>query len=289
MSPPILVVGRKGQLATDLAGLPGVVALGRPDLGVTSEASVRAAVARIQPRAVVNAAAYTAVDRAESEPDAAFALNETGPRHLARACAAAGIPLVHVSTDQVFDGGKPGGYREEDAPNPLCLYGRSKLAGERAVAEAGGKSLTVRVSWVFGPSGDNFVKKVLAWASGQEEIRIVSDQRGRPTYSPALARTLLRLAHEMAEGRPHGGVLHVAGASVTTRFEQARAILEASKARGGPHARVLPVLTRDFPTPATRPLNAELDVSRAVAMGIRLAPFASDLRHTLDRILPAPA
>jgi dTDP-4-dehydrorhamnose reductase len=286
MPPPILVVGRKGQLATDLAELPGVVAFGRPDLDVTDEASVRVAIERTAPCAVINAAAYTAVDRAESEPEAAFALNEAGPRHLALACTAANVPFVHVSTDQVFDGARPGGYREEDTPNPLCLYGRSKLAGERAVAEAGGRSLVVRVSWVFGPSGDNFVKKVLAWASERGEIRVVCDQRGRPTYSPALAGALLRLAREMAEGRGPEGVLHLAGASVMSRFEQARMVLEAAGARGGPAARVRPVLTRNFPTPAVRPLNAELDVSRAAAMGVRLSPFAGDLRRTLDRVLP---
>ena len=123
---------------------------------------------------MINAAAYTNVDRAESEPDLAFAVNRDGPAALARACAAGGIPLVHVSTDQVFDGRRAGGHREEDAPNPLCLYGRSKLEGERAVAAAGGNALTVRVSWVFGPSADNFVKKVLAWARARDTLRIVS-------------------------------------------------------------------------------------------------------------------
>ncbi len=287
MPGPILVVGRQGQLATDLveAGGGDVVALGRPDLDVTDPDSVARALDRAAPRAVVNASAYTNVDRAESEPELAFALNERGPANLARACARAGIPLVHVSTDQVFDGTKEGGYREEDAPNPLCLYGRSKLAGERAVAEAHALHLNVRVSWVFGPSADNFVKKVLAWASARDEISIVSDQRGRPTYAPDLARALLALADRMRDDPP-AGLLHLAGATVMTRDAQARAILEGSRARGGPAARVKPVLTRDFPTPATRPLNAELDVGLAAGRhGLRLGAFADDLARTLDRVL----
>jgi dTDP-4-dehydrorhamnose reductase len=293
MSAPFLVVGRKGQLATDLVeagdrvGAP-IVALGRPDLDLLDETSIAAAVERVAPRAVINAAAFTAVDRAEAEPDAAFAINRDGPGLLAGVCARAGIPLVHVSTDQVFDGRREGGYVEGDEPHPLCLYGWSKLEGERAVAQAGGDHLTVRVSWVFGPSADNFVKKVLSWAGARDTLSIVSDQRGRPTYSPGLAEALIALAGRMASGGPArpAGLLHLAGATVTTRFEQAIQVLEGSRMRGGPSARVMPILTKDFPTPATRPLNAELDVTRAAEVyGIRLRPFADDLAETLDRVI----
>ena len=293
MTAPLLVVGRKGQLATDLVEAGDrqrvrLVALGRPDLDLLDEASVAAALERVAPRAVINAAAYTAVDRAEAEPDAAFALNRDGPGLLARACARGGIPLVHVSTDQVFDGRKEGGYVEEDEPRPLCLYGWSKLEGERAVAQAGGDHLVVRVSWVFGPSADNFVKKVLAWAGVRDSLSIVSDQRGRPTYSPGLAEALIALTGQMTAGGPSrpAGLLHLAGATVTTRFEQARQVVEGSRIRGGPSATVLPILTKDFPTPATRPLNAELDVARAARLyGVRLRAFADDLAETLDRVL----
>jgi dTDP-4-dehydrorhamnose reductase len=293
MSAPVLVVGRKGQLASDLVAVgerarAPLVALGRPDLDLLDEISIAAAIERVAPCAVINAAAYTAVDRAEAEPDAAYALNRDGPGRLAEVCARTGIPLVHVSTDQVFDGRKAGGYVEEDEPNPLCLYGWSKLEGERAVARAGGDYLVVRVSWVFGPSADNFVKKVLAWAGARDTLSIVSDQRGRPTYSPGLAQALIALAGRMAArgpGRP-AGLLHVAGATVTTRFEQALQVLEGSRARGGPSAKVLPILTKDFPTPASRPLNAELDVTRAAQLyGVRLRSFADDLAETLDRVI----
>jgi dTDP-4-dehydrorhamnose reductase len=296
MTAPLLVVGRRGQLATDLVAAGDrlsvpLVALGRPELDLLDEASLAAAIERVAPRAVINAAAYTAVDRAEAEPDLAFALNRDGPARLAALCARAGLPLVHVSTDQVFDGRRDGGHVEEDEPNPLCIYGRSKLEGERAVAAAGGSHLIVRVSWVFGPSADNFVKKVLAWASARDTLSIVSDQRGRPTYSPALAEALIDLAGRMAaDGPPRpAGLLHLAGASVMTRVEQAREVLAGSRLRGGPSAEVVPVLTKDFPTPAPRPLNAELDVTRAARLyDIQMRPFAEDLAETLDRIIGPP-
>ena len=304
MTAPILVCGRRGQVATDLveaADALGLLlqALGRPDLDITDPDGFARALDRVRPRAVINAAAYTAVDRAEAEPDAADRLNREGPARLARACAERRLPLIHLSTDQVFDGRKESGYAEDDPPNPLCVYGASKLAGERAVMEAGGNPLVVRVSWVFGPSGDNFVAKVLGWARTKDLLSIVSDQRGRPTFSPALARALLDLCGRMTADAPRPadgarpadaarprGLLHLAGASVLTRVAQAEAILAGSAARGGPTARVEPVRTADFPVPAARPLNAELDVSRAQArFGIALDRFADDLDATLDRLV----
>ena len=293
MTGPILVCGRRGQVATDLVEAGGALGVslaahGRPDLDLTDPDGIARALDRVEPRAVINAAAYTAVDRAESEPEEAYALNRDGPAHLARACAERRLPLIHISTDQVFDGRQDGGIREDDPPNPLCVYGASKLAGERAVAEAHGDHLIVRVSWVFGPSGDNFVIKVLGWAGSRDSLSIVSDQRGRPTYAPGLARALLDLAGRMAGGgadRPQG-LLHLAGGSVLTRFEQAELILAGSAARGGPTARVAPVPTAAFPLPAARPLNAELDVSRAQERyGLSLGPFPDDLHATLDRLL----
>jgi dTDP-4-dehydrorhamnose reductase len=320
---PLLIVGRQGQLATDLveAGArlgTDLVALGRPELDLADPASIERAFAHHEPRAVINAGAYTAVDRAESEPDLAFAINRDGPAFLARLCRSAGVPLVHVSTDQVFDGGKPGGHKESDPARPLCTYGRSKLEGEQAVAEAQPDALIVRVSWVFGPSGNNFVTRLLNWARTRESVTIVSDQRGRPTYSPALAEALLglaermrhRLAREAGEvesrsdrvragadspltptlsrkrEREIRGILHLAGASVLTRYEQALAVIDASRARGGPVLRVEPILTRDFPTAAKRPLNAELDVSLAAERyGIRFRSFEEDLEATLERVI----
>ena len=294
MSVPVLVIGRRGQLASDLAALAGrggvpVVALGRPEADLLDAGSLAAAIARIGPRAVINAAAYTNVDRAESEGDLAFALNRDGPAALAAACAEALLPLIHVSTDQVFDDSRTRPHREDDAPNPLCLYGRSKLEGERAVAAANSGALIVRVSWVFGPSADNFVKKVLAWAGDRDALSIVADQHGRPTYSPALAAALLDLALRMEGADAPRGILHLAGGSVMTRFDQARSVIEGSGRRGGPTATLAPVATRDFPTPAKRPLNAVLDVSRAKERhGVVLGPFQPDLDETLDAVLGPP-
>lgn len=291
---PILVVGRSGQLATDLvaaaarSGTP-VIALGRPDLDLAEPDSAARALARLHPRAVVNAAAYTNVDKAEAEPELAFAVNRDGPGRLAAACAPLGIPLVHVSTDMVFDGTKAGAYVETDRPSPLSTYARSKLAGEEAVAQALVPHLIVRVSWVFGPSGDNFVSKLLSWARQRERLKIVADQHGRPTYSPALAEALLTLAGRMADpslAAPPRGLLHLAGTSCMTRYEQALAIMAGSAARGGPTALVEPVPTREFPTPAQRPLNAEIDPSLAARLhGIHLGPFAADLDATLDVLI----
>jgi dTDP-4-dehydrorhamnose reductase len=292
-APRVLVIGRAGQLATDLVDLcrsenRAHAALGRPDVDLATGVGLEAALDAHRPDFVVNAAAYTNVDKAESEADLAMAVNATGPGLLARACRAAGVPLIHVSTDMVFGDERDRAHREEDATGPVSTYARSKLEGEWRVAEAGGPHLIVRVSWVFGPSGDNFVKKVLQWARANPTLRIVSDQRGRPTYSPALADALLGLGDSMlapSPGARPSGVLHVAGESVMTRDEQARLVLAGSAARGGPTAAVVPVPTAEFPTPARRALNAVMDIEKAAALGIRLGPFAPDLDATLDRVL----
>lgn len=289
----LLVVGRQGQLASALqreatAQRWSHVCLGRPDLDLTQPDTIARAFDRHRPEIVINAAAYTAVDRAESEADTAFALNRDGPAVLARLCAAAGTPLIHVSTDQVFDGSLPRAYREDDAVNPISVYGRSKLEGEEQVLSLCPAALVVRVSWVFGPDGDNFVTKVLSWAKARANLTIVNDQRGRPTYSPDLAIELARLGALMGEGGAGApsGVLHLAGADVVTRETQARMVLEASRRRGGPFAAVTGVATADFPTPARRGLNAELDVSLAHERhGIMLGHFARDLDRTLDRLI----
>jgi dTDP-4-dehydrorhamnose reductase len=289
---PLLIIGRQGQLAQGLARMAAArglahIALGRPELDLTSRVSVEAALSAHGPVLVINAAAYTAVDKAESEPEAAFALNRDGPGFLAQACAARGIRLIHLSTDQVFDGTRLGGYRETDMTRPLCLYGRSKLEGEMAVLSADRSALIVRVSWVFGPDGNNFVTKVLSWAKARPELSIVCDQIGRPTYAPALAEALIDLGQMMLAGgeKAPGGVVHLAGADVMTRADQARLVLAGSQARGGPFAQVKDILTRDFPTPATRPLNAELDIGLArTRYGISLGGFAQALDATLDRL-----
>lgn len=292
-APRILVVGRAGQLATDLAAACERASrtarfLGRPDLDLADAGSIERALNAVRPDAVINAAAYTAVDKAESERDLAFAVNATGPGHLAAVCARARVPLVHVSTDMVFPDRDDRAHREGDPVAPLSHYGVTKLEGERRVLDTSGGHLVVRVSWVFGPSGENFVTKLLDWARNRPELSIVGDQRGRPTYSPALAAALLDLADGMVAGGLAApcGILHLAGADVMTRDEQARRVMGASRARGGPHAAINPVPTSAFPTPARRALNAVLDVELARARyGIELGSFDRDLDETLDKIV----
>lgn len=293
MAGPILIIGQSGQLATDLLAVAGdegrdALSLGRPRLDLTDPSAPARILDRIEPIAVINAAAYTQVDKAESEPDLTYAVNCDGPARLASACARAGVPLIHISTDQVFNGHKRGGYIESDTADPLCVYGASKLAGERAVLLAMPEALVVRVSWVFGPSGDNFVTKVLSWARARPKLSIVADQVGRPTHSPSLAGALLALAVRMTNrtGDAPSGLLHLAGGTVLSRAEQAGLILEGARQRGGPSAQIEPVPTSAFPTPATRPLNAELDCTLAATRyGLRLNAFADDLEATLDQLI----
>ena len=283
----LLVFGRTGQLATDLQNAArerglACTALGRAEIDIGDRDAVLRAIDASTPDALINAAAYTQVDQAESEGERAFKLNEAAPRAMAQAAAQAKLPFLHVSTDQVFDGTKHGAYTEEDEPNPMNLYGRSKLAGEIAVRVEHPDALIVRVSWVWGPSGDNFVKKLLQWASTRDELSIVSDQYGRPTYSPALANALIDLA--AMPNRPKG-VLHFAGGDAMSRSDQARIVLEASRAHGGPFAHVKDVPTRDFPTPAQRPLNVELSVARARALGLPFSMFRDDLARIIARLV----
>jgi dTDP-4-dehydrorhamnose reductase len=286
---PVLIIGQSGQLATDLVRVASeedkdAVALGRPQCDLTDSASLLRLLDRVMPCAVINAAAYTQVDQAESEPELAMQVNALGPEMLAQICARQRIPLIHVSTDQVFDGKKQGAYTEQDEPNPLCVYGRTKREGEQRVLNINPHALIVRVSWVYGPSGSNFVTKVLEWARMKSPLSIVSDQFGCPTYAPDLALHLLNLSEKMARTPSYAsGLLHLAGASAMSRYEQARLILASAHARGGAFADVVPVLTKDFPTPAIRPLNAELDCAKAARLyDIYPVDFETGLHHTLD-------
>lgn len=285
--PTILVLENSGQLATALAdcGREAVVTVGRPNFDLTAAGASERVLDQFRAAAVINAAAYTAVDRAESEPDCAFALNRDGPAALAKACAQARLPFIHISTDCVFDGEKSGAYREADLPRPLSIYGASKRAGERAVLDALPSALVVRTSWLFGPWGDSFVTRLLGWARGRDSLTIVDDQYGRPTYAPALADALLVLAHRMIAGGVSGGLLHLAGETALSRAQQAQIILDAARTRGGPWARVIPVPSSAHPTAARRPLNAVLDCTLATGMGIALGSFRDDIEATLKCLL----
>ena len=285
--PAILVLGRSGQLATALAERGGsdVVTAGRPDFDLAEPGAIERLLDRQRPAIVINAAAYTAVDRAESEPGPAFALNRDGPAALAKACARSGLPLIHVSTDSVFDGELDRAYRESDTPRPINVYGASKHAGECAVLDALPSALVVRTSWIFGGHGASFVSRLLLWAEGRDRLTVVGDQHGRPTYAPALAEALLKLSWRLRDKAIDGGLMHLAGGSVLSRAEQARIILGAASRRGRDATRVIPIASSACPADAKRPLNAVLDCGFAERQGLALGPFEADLEATLDRLL----
>ncbi len=292
----MLVTGFGGQVATSLleAARPrtvDVLARGRPHLDLADRSSIEKAVAGVSPDVIVNAGAYTAVDKAESEEDVASAVNGLGAGYVAEIAAGRGIPLVHVSTDYVFDGTKTGPYVETDPAAPVSAYGRSKLDGERRVAAAGGRFAIVRTSWVHSPHGSNFVKTMLRLASGRPEIAVVADQHGCPTYAPHLAATLLAVAAKLLayDGAPRpAGVYHAAGTGETTWAGLAAEVFRISRLNGGPHAAVKPIATAEYPTPARRPANSVLDCSRlARECGIALPDWQSGVADCVTRILKA--
>ncbi len=265
----ILVIGKGGQLAQSLAALavPGMQFAGRPDLDLADAASLRAAITRASPGIVINAAAYTFVDGAESDAATAFAVNRDGPAILAQTCAARGIPFIHVSTDCVFDGMKAAAYVPEDRPAPLGVYGQSKWEGEQAVAAHCPQHLIVRVSWVFSEYAGNFVRTMLQLARTREEVKVVCDQVGYPTYCPDLSRGLLQMTEAARRpGFSGWGTYHLAGRDEIDRAGMAQRIFDESARLGGPVARVMAVPTSDYPTPARRPLNARLDSAKAIDM-----------------------
>ncbi|MEI8397102.1 MAG: dTDP-4-dehydrorhamnose reductase [Rhodospirillaceae bacterium] len=268
MPAPLLIFGAAGQVGAELcrlstSGRP-VVGLERTAADITDPAVVARAVETHRPAVVVNAAAYTAVDRAESEPAAAMALNRDGPAHLARACAAAGIPLIHLSTDYVFDGEKDGPYLETDPVGPLGVYGRTKLEGERAVQAAWSRHIILRTAWVYSARRSNFVRTMLRLGREREELGVVADQRGCPTAAADIASAILAIAGRLEAGVSDDGfgVFHCCGRGATTWYDFARTIFELAAPLGGPQPRLRAITTADYPTPAQRPRNSVLDTSR---------------------------
>ncbi|MBO9709800.1 MAG: dTDP-4-dehydrorhamnose reductase [Caulobacter sp.] len=271
MSAPILIFGRNGQVARELALLAEsngrvMTFAGRETLDLTDHGSIEGLIAAVAPSAVINAAAYTAVDRAESEADAAYFLNRDAPAAMARACAARGLPFVHFSTDYVFDGALGRPYTETDPVGPTSVYGSSKLAGEQAVSAAGGLAATLRTSWVYSRHGANFVKTMLRLAADRDELSIVADQLGRPTWARDCAEAALLTADALAATPSLSGVYHLSGAGDATWADLASAVFDISAARGGVSARVKRITTADYPTPAKRPANSCLDCGKIEAV-----------------------
>jgi dTDP-4-dehydrorhamnose reductase len=237
--------------------------VGRPalDLAINNDGVVHAALDAVRPDVIVNAAAHTAVDKAESERDIAFAINAVGAGAVARAAARIGVPLVHISTDYVFAGDKAEPYVESDPTGPTGVYGASKLAGEEAVLASGADVAILRTAWVYSPFGVNFVKTMLRLAEARDEVGVVGDQYGNPTSALDLADAVIAVAQHLVDGRDvrHRGIFHAAGNGEGTWADLAEIVFAASASNGGPSAHVKHIATVDYPTPARRPSNSRLN------------------------------
>jgi dTDP-4-dehydrorhamnose reductase len=278
----ILLLGRNGQVGWELeralAPLGEVKAFDRAGLDLADAPRLAAAVRTLQPEVIVNAAAYTAVDKAESERDAAFAVNATGPRVLAEEAKRIGALLVHYSTDYVFDGAKGSPYVEDDTPNPINVYGASKLAGEEAIRKTGCRHLILRTSWVYGPRGKNFMLTMLRLARERPELRVVDDQIGAPTSSLEIARATAAMLARAMQPPELTGLYHLAASGETSWCGFTRAIFAQARIA----TPVQPIPTEEYPTPARRPKNSRLDCSRLRdTFGVALAPWEEGLAEAL--------
>lgn len=292
----LLIIGTKGQLALSLIergaaqGIE-VVSIGRPEIDLARNTGLNALVAGVHPDAIVNAAAYTAVDMAEREPELAGAVNGRGAGLVAAAAAATGVPIVHVSTDYVFDGTATRPYREDDPVAPLGVYGASKLAGERAVAAATPDYAILRTAWVYSPFGHNFVRTMLRLAETRDELGVVADQRGSPNSALDLADGIITVARNLTQ-RPGDkglrGVFNLTTDGETSWAEFATEIFSISARFGGPIARVRAIATSDYPTPARRPAYSCLDGTKlAERHGVRLPDWRISLEITIRRLVLA--
>ncbi len=307
VAPRILLTGCNGQVGFELqralAPLGEVSAIDVADCDLADEPALRATVRRLAPQIIVNPAAYTAVDRAESEPGTADAINARAPEILADEAARSGALIVHYSTDYVFDGTRDGFYTEDDPPNPQNVYGRSKLAGERAITRSGAAHLTLRTSWVVGAHGANFVKTILRLAAERDRLQVVADQRGAPTSAALIADVSAQLLAQYLGGARRGtalaraeavafpfGLYHLAAAGETTWHEIACSVVAAARAAGRPLALAsdaIEAITSDrYPQAAARPANSRLDTAKLrETFGVALPHWSTGLARVLERIL----
>jgi dTDP-4-dehydrorhamnose reductase len=290
----LLISGAAGQVGRELcrAAWPVGVRLSTSDadsLDITDAAAVDAVFARERPDLVVNAAAFTAVDRAESETDAAFAINRDGPALLAAACCAASIPLIHISTDYVYDGAKSGPYTEDDPVNPLGVYGSSKAAGDGAVREALPEHVILRTAWVYSVHGHNFVKTMLRLGAERPSLRVVADQVGSPTSAADIAAAIVTIAGRIAAGGGRWGTFHLTNAGAVSWHGFAEAIFELAAPWRGKPPEIAAIATAEYPLPARRPANSVLDCGRIdAAYGIVPRPWRDALADVI-RELHAPS
>jgi dTDP-4-dehydrorhamnose reductase len=289
----ILLLGESGQLGWELqrtlAPLGDLIAMDYPAFDLAQVDGIRKTLRQAYPQVIVNASAYTAVDRAEAEEDRAMAINAHAPGLLAQEALEMWAALIHFSTDYVFDGCKGSPYTEEDLPNPLGVYGQSKLEGEKAIQAAGGAYLILRTSWVYSMRRDNFVLKVLQWSRQKRTLRLVTDQISNPTWSRMLAEVTTQVLAAGGQNplpwlRERRGLYHLAGEGFTSRMEWARAILRCDPKREEQVVEeILPAQTSDFPTPARRPLFSALDCQRFTqAFGLRLPPWEHALKLAME-------
>lgn len=291
----LLIAGWQGQVARGLVemapGAPDVTActVGRAAVDICEAKTIERAMVQTRPDVVINSAAYTAVDKAESDQDQAFRMNRDGAGALAAAAARAGVPIIHISTDYVFDGSKTTPYVEDDATRPVTVFGKSKLEGEDAVRAANPRHIIVRTAWVHSPGGNNFVRTMLRLAGERDELRVVGDQSGNPTYAPHLCNALLEIARQVkgqAENFSGWGLYHAAGTGVTTWHGLASAVMAVSGKLGGPSVPVKAITTVEYPTPAKRPVNSALDCNKLQRMfGITLPDWQDGAETCVKRLL----
>ncbi len=288
----IAVTGSRGQIVSSLIergeGRAEIVALGRPALDLCDRDSVLGALSAARCEIIVNAAAYTAVDRAEQEPDQARRINADGAGHVAEAAAELGVPLLHISTDYVFAGicGRP--YREGDPTAPTGAYGRTKLEGEARVLAENPNSAILRTAWVYSPFGANFVRTMLRLGETREEVGVVADQQGNPTYALDIADALLAIAARIVADDSPGlrGVFHMTGQGEASWADMAEAVFAAAEHFGRKPVRVKRIATADYPTPAKRPANSRLDCGKLNQVyGVALPDWRASLSNCVDRLL----
>lgn len=291
--PIVLITGLSGQLAVALGKAAAsrrlnATCVGRPALDFDRPASISETFDKIAPWLVVNAAAYTAVDAAEDDTEAAMRGNRDGPAELARLSEAAGIPLIHISTDYVFDGNKGAPYVETDATSPQGVYGASKLAGEEVVAATCARAIILRTSWIYSPFGRNFVRTMLSVGQKNPTLRVVADQHGCPTSALDLAEAIVSLAMQLADGGwqdRYCGIFHAAGTGATTWHGLATATFAAAARHGMTPPIVELITTEQWPTKAKRPADSRLDCEKLYGtFGLRLPPWQDGLDRTVDAI-----
>lgn len=277
----ILLIGAKGQVGTELQRtLTGdIIAIDRQTLDLTQPDAIRQVIQDKQPDLIVNAAAYTAVDKAESEPELANLVNGVAPTIMAETAKKIGARLIHISTDYVFDGTKNTPYLEEDLTNPVSAYGRSKLAGEEGIEKTNAESLILRTAWVYGSYGNNFVKTMLRLGKDREEIRVVADQVGSPTWARDIAEAIAFFANS-----PQTGIYHFTNSGVCSWYDFALAIFEEAQALGFPLniRQVIPITTAEYPTPAQRPAYSVLSCRKTADC---LGTYPRHWRQSLRKML----